>query len=279
MSFAVSAILSIFDLEKLDDNRFLGPQPKSAMQPLFGGHVIGQTIVAASRTIEGGRPIHSLHGYFLHPGDASQPLTFEVERVRDGGSFSARRVVASQAGRVIWVADTSFHDRISGFERADPMPASVDPEKLPSLMEMFTRSSGVEGEWGDLDVRWGGPWPPQGEVPSGHPGHNQLWFRTKETIPDDPVLHAAILGYTSDLTFLTPVLLPHGAFMWTPGLKVASLDHAIWFHRPFRVDDWLLYDQLSPVASGGRGLALGTIYTAAGERVVSTAQEGLVRAS
>ena len=200
-----------------------------------------------------------------------------IERTRDGGSFSSRRVIGSQDGRVIWVADVSFHRGAKGFEHADDAPEAKAPEELPSFMEGMRSSMGAGSEWEDFEVRWGGPWPPSGEAPENHPARTYFWFRTKLDVADDPVMNAAVLAYISDLTFLTPVLLPHRAFMWTPGLHVTSLDHAIWFHRPFSVNEWLLYDQQSPIASNGRGLALGSISAPDRGRVVSTAQEGLVR--
>jgi acyl-CoA thioesterase-2 len=270
-------LLAIFELEELEAGLFRGRTPAARLQPLFGGHVIGQSVVAACRTVPPGRAIHSLHAYFLLPGDVTVPLVYEVEQVRDGGSFSARRVRARQDGRTIFVADTSFHSAAPGFEHQQPMPPSSAPESLPRLMEAFRATFGTLGEWDGLDVRWGGHWPPETAASGSHEPHNQVWLRTTEPMPEDPVLHAAVFAYVSDLAFLTPVLLPHGKLMWSPGIQATSLDHAIWFHRPFGVSDWLLYDRVSPAAADSRGLAFGAVYTASGSRVASTAQEGLVR--
>ena len=269
------SLLTVLDVESKGGDVFVGPS-SGLMEHLFGGHLLGQSVVAASRTVQD-RQINSLHGYFLSAGDGRRSIQYEVERTRDGGSFSSRRVVATQDDRIVWVADVSFHTGAKGFERADEVPQSKEPEGLPSFMEGMRSSMGAGSEWEDLEVRWGGPWPPSGKAPEDHPPHNQFWFRTALDVSDDPVMNAAILAYVSDLTFLTPVLLPHGAFMWTPGLRVTSLDHAIWFHRPFSVNEWLLYDQQSPVAWAGRGFVLGGISAPDRGRVVSTAQEGLVR--
>jgi acyl-CoA thioesterase-2 len=207
------------------------------------------------------------------------PLVYEVERVRDGGSFSARRIIGRQEGRAIFAGYASFNSLSTDpeLERADPMPSSVDPETLPSLMKALRRTDDPSTAWDDLDIRWGGPWPPEAKLPLGLPAHNQIWFRSIEPLPADPVLHAAVVGYVSDMAFLTSALLPHGYFMWSPELKVASLDHAFWLHRAVVVDGWLLYDQSSPIISGGRGLTFGSIYTTSGERVASVGQEGTIR--
>lgn len=271
----MASLIDVLDVEARGGDVFVGPS-SGLMEHLFGGHLLGQSVVAAGRTVED-RAVNSLHGYFLLAGDGRRPIQYEVERTRDGGSFSSRRVIGSQDGRVIWVADVSFHRGAKGFERAEDAPDAKAPEELPSFMEGMRSSMGAGSEWEDFEVRWGGPWPPNGEAPANHPARNYFWFRTSLDVAEDPVMNAAVLAYISDLTFLTPVLLPHRAFMWTPGLHVTSLDHAIWFHRPFSVNEWLLYDQRSPIASNGRGLALGSISAPDRGRVVSTAQEGLVR--
>ena len=277
MGGKLDELLAIFDLEQVEVDLFRGRIPGSPLQPLFGGHVIGQSVVAVSRTVSADRPIHSVHAYFLLPGDATVPLVYEVYQVRDGGTFSTRWVRAKQWGRTIFVADASFHAAAPGLEHQQPMPPAPAPDSLPSLMDTFQTTFGTLGEWGGLDVRWGGPWPPDDSLTGVYEPHNQVWLRTAEPMPEDPVLHAAVFAYASDLAFLTPVLLPHGKLMWSRGMRVASLDHSIWFHRPFGVSDWLLYDQVSPAAADTRGLVFGGVYTASGTRVASTAQEGLVR--
>ncbi len=272
-------LVSIFELEDLGDDRFLGPASGGSTWSLYGGHLLGQSVISLSRTIDTPRPIHSLHGYFISAGDGEAPVTYQVDRVRDGGSFSLRQVTASQAGRTIFSATASFQESIGGLEHADPIPDAADPETLPSLMDAFGSIFGEALDWDGLDVRWAGHWPPDAESHEPHDPHNQLWIRSKRPLPEDPVLHAALFAYASDLTFLTPTLLPHGRLMWSRGMRVTSLDHSIWFHRPFVMNDWLLYDQVSPAAAGGRGLSLGSLYTATGLRVASTAQEGLIRQS
>lgn len=270
---APGSLLSVLDVEPQGHDVFIG-EAAGGMQHLYGGHLLGQSVTAVSRTVPD-RPIHSLHGYFLVAGDGREPVRYEVTRTRDGGTFSSRRVAGYQGDRLIWIAQASFHGGAEGFERVEPVRSAPSPHDWPSFMEGMSEMGTITA-WNDFDLRWGGPWPPTGTAPEGTPPHNQVWIRSKIEVAD-PVLNAAALAYISDFTFLTPVLLPHGAYMWTPGLLVTSLDHAIWFHRPFSVNDWLLYDQESPIASAGRGMALGTISTPDGVRVATTAQEGLVR--
>lgn len=271
----MTSLLDVLNVESQGDDAFVGSS-SGMIQHLFGGQLLGQSVVAAGRTVEG-REINSLHGYFLHAGDGRRPVHYEVQRTRDGRSFSSRRVVGLQDGHQIWSADVSFHTGEPGLERAEEQPPSRTPDELPSFMEGMRSTMGSGSEWDDLDIRWGGPWPPAGRAPEGLPPHNQFWFRFEKDLPDDPVLNAAVLAYVSDLSFLTPVLLPDGAFMWSPGVRATSLDHAVWFHRPFSVDEWLLYDQYSPVASRGRGFVMGGISAADRGRVASTAQEGMFR--
>lgn len=270
----MTSLLDFLNVEPQGDDAFVGSS-SGMTQHLFGGQLLGQSVVAAGRTVEG-REINSLHGYFLHAGDGRRPVQYEVQRTRDGRSFSSRRVVGLQDGHQIWSADVSFHTGESGLERVEDSPSSLAPDELPSFMEGM-RSTMGGSEWDDLDIRWGGPWPPTGRAPEGLPPHNRFWFRFAEDLPDDPVLNAAVLAYVSDFALLTPALLPHGAFMWSPGVQATSLDHAVWFHRPFAVDEWLLYNQYSPVASRGRGFVMGEISAADRGRIVSTAQEGVLR--
>lgn len=269
------SLLDVLNVEPQGGDAFVGSS-SGMIQHLFGGQLLGQSVVAAGRTVEG-REINSLHGYFLHPGDGRRPVQYEVQRTRDGRSFSSRRVIGTQDDHQIWVADVSFHTGEPGFERAEEHPFSQEPESLPSFMDGMRTTMGSESEWDDFEIRWGGPWPPTGRPPEGLEARSQFWFRFTPDLPDDPVLNAAVLAYISDLSFLTAVLLPHEAFMWSPGIRATSLDHAVWFHRPFSVAEWLLYDQYSPVASRGRGLALGGISAPDRGRVASTAQEGMIR--
>lgn len=270
-----ASLLDILNVEAHGDDAFVGSS-SGMIQHLFGGQLLGQSVVAAGRTVEG-REVNSLHGYFLHPGDGRRPVRYEVQRTRDGRSFSSRRVVGLQDDHQIWVADVSFHTGEPGFERAEEQPVSPAPEDLPSFMEGMRSTMGTGSEWEDFEIRWAGPWPPTGQAPEGLEPHNQFWFRFTKDLPDDPVLNSAVLAYVSDLSFLTAVVLPHRAFMWSPGITATSLDHAVWFHRPFSVDEWLLYDQHSPVASRGRGLAIGGFSAADRGRVATTAQEGMIR--
>ena len=272
----MASLLDVLDVEPQGNDAFVGGPSAGMIEHLFGGQLVGQSVVAAGRTVEG-REINSLHGYFLRAGDGRRPVQYEVQRTRDGRSFSSRRVVGLQDDHQIWVADVSFHTGETGFERVEEQPVSPERDELPSFMEGMRTTMGIATEWDDFEIRWGGPWPPTGRVPEGLPPRSQFWFRFAKDLPADPVLNAAVLAYVSDLSFLTPVLLPHGAFMWSPEIWTTSLDHAVWFHRPFSVDEWLLYDQYSPVASRGRGFALGAISAPDRGRIASTAQEGMFR--
>ena len=263
-----------------DPDRFLGYTPPSPLPRVFGGQVLGQALVAATRTVESSRPVHSLHGYFLRPGDPHRPITFAVERLRDGRSFSARRTHALQSGRPILSMMASFQAPVDGLDHHLDMPLVPEPETLPSLVEVLA------GEDHPMPVRW----LRQRHVDLRHvegplyvrPGservaHQAVWLRCPSALPDDPTLHAAVLAYASDFSLLEPVLRRHGLSWGAPGLKVASLDHAMWWHRPARADEWLLYVQRSPSASGARGLAFGEIFTRHGTLACSVAQEGMLR--
>jgi acyl-CoA thioesterase-2 len=228
------------------------------------------------------RAIHSLHGYFLRPGDAGAPIVYEVDRIRDGRSFTTRRVVAVQHGEVIFFMSASFQRSEEGFEHQEPMPSAPDPESLPTFHERFAPyMEGSFGEWlsqpRPFDVRYVEDPPAIAKRTGQRHQRQQVWMRTNGTLPDDPLLHVCLVTYASDLTLLDSVLAGHGLAGWHDDVSGASLDHAMWFHRPFRADEWLLYDQVSPSASGGRGLARGQIYSRDGQLVVSVVQEGLVR--
>jgi acyl-CoA thioesterase-2 len=279
---ALDDLLKILDLEAIEVNIFRGVSPDENRQRVFGGQVAGQALVAATRTVETGRHVHSLHAYFLRPGDPSLPILYEVDRIRDGKSFTTRRVVAIQHGRAIFNLQASFHVQEPGDDYQPPMPHSVPPaESLPDFRTRMAPYKDKIGEWYDrprpIDLRHVGDDPFQRE---GNPTFGQqVWLRADGRLPDDPTLHACIVTYASDMTLLDTTILPFGLSFETTTMQMASLDHAMWFHRPFRADEWLLYDQ-HPISTGGaRGLAGGAIYTADGALAISVVQEGLVRVS
>jgi acyl-CoA thioesterase-2 len=250
---------------------------------VFGGQVLAQALVAARRTIEEDRDAHSLHGYFILPGDLEAPIVYFVDRLRDGRSFTTRRVTAIQHGRAIFNLSASFQVRESGPEHQVAMPAVPPPEELVSELEQIRRQAdripeslrGVLTQDRPLDFRIVAPQDPIDPVRSEPVRH--VWFRVIGELPDDILYHQAALAYASDYGMLATVLQPHGLGIRAPGLQVASLDHAVWFHRPFRADEWLLYAIESPAAAGARGFALGRVFTRAGTLVASVAQEGLTR--
>ncbi|MEQ7005833.1 acyl-CoA thioesterase II [Actinopolymorpha sp. B17G11] len=283
MPRSLDELLDLLDLEQIEDNLFRGRQPETRLQRVFGGQVAGQALVAASRTVEPGRAVHSLHAYFLLPGDTNVPIVYDVERLRDGRSFSTRRTVARQHGRTIFYMSASFHVPEAGFDHQDVAPDVPAPDVCPTLGEVLEKISGRPSdtwaeEWAALDVRYAGD-SRRGGTPDDpdHPARARVWFRAAGRLPDDPVLHRCVLAYASDLTLLGVTLVPHDTYIGARGLQTASLDHAIWFHRPFRADEWLLYDQISPSASDARGLATGRLFTTDGSLVASVVQEGLIR--
>ncbi|MBV9484543.1 MAG: acyl-CoA thioesterase II [Frankiaceae bacterium] len=278
-----SALLQILDLEQLEVNIFRGLSPDESVQRVFGGQVAGQALVAAGRTVPDERHVHSLHAYFLRPGDPTIPIIYEVDRIRDGKSFTTRRVVAVQHGKAIFHLSASFQVDEPGADRQAEMPDAPDPETVPSL-EAKRAAAGMPASkrWEDglrpIDVRYivDPPWWPQPRNESKGP--MQVWFRANGAMPDDPLLHVCAATYASDLTLLDSALLSNGMTASDMrDVQVASLDHAMWFHRPFRADDWLFYDQSSPSSSNARGLAIGRIFTRDGKHVVSVVQEGLLR--
>lgn len=242
-------------------------------------------MVAAARTIAGDLAPHSLHAYFLLPGDTTVPIIYDVERLRDGRSFAARRVVARQRGQTIFFMSVSFQVLEDGFEHQDVAPQAPPPERCPMLGEVLERVSGHQRtqadwakEWAALDLRYVGDSRPGGGLEDReHPARARVWLKAAGALGDDPLLHTCVLAYASDLTLLSASTVPHGTFIGSPTLQAASLDHAIWFHRPIRMDQWLLYDQISPSASAGRGLVTGRLFTTEGLLVASVAQEGLIR--
>lgn len=283
MSSAIANLLSILDLETLERNLFRGRSPQSGWQRVFGGQVIGQALVAATRTVDDKRPPHSLHGYFMLPGDPSVPIIYEVDRIRDGRSFTTRRVVAIQHGQAIFSMAASFQVEEEGYEHQIAMPSVIPPEDLPGDDEIiklfstkvpepvrgyFMRERPIEVRPVDLErYTTNKPREPQ----------QQVWIKATGTLPDDPAIHQCVLAYASDMTLLDTSLIAHGKSIFGRDIQAASLDHALWFHRPFRADDWLLYSQDSPFTGGARGMTRGSIFTRDGLLVASVAQEGLIR--
>jgi acyl-CoA thioesterase-2 len=279
---AVDQLLEVLDLRQTGEMAFRGMSPTVGPQRVFGGQVAGQALVAAGRTVEASRHVHSLHGYFLGPGDPVEPIAYEVENIRDGRSFSVRRSVARQHGKTIFFMSASFHRIEEGLDHQAPRPPDVPgPDEVPTMADRLARYPERLGIWAQIprpiDVRYvGAPgWVRPGDRPADP--HQRAWMRIDGKLPDDPLLHACALTYASDLTLLDSVLSVHGE-VWGPGGVVgASLDHALWFHRPFRADEWFLYDCWSPSASNARGLATGRMFTVDGRHVASSVQEGLLR--
>ena len=285
MSFTATDLLDILQLETIEENIFRGRSPQVGWQRVFGGLVISQALVAASQTVTD-RPPHSLHGYFMLPGDPATPIIYEVERLRDGRSFATRRCTAIQHGQPIFTLAASFQTEEPGLDHALAMPDVPRPEDLPNETELlrrfgarlpeavrryFERERPLELRPVDL-TRYGPQVGPAAPEPV-----QRIWMRVTGPLGDDPAIHRAALAYMSDMTLLDTALVPHRRSLFDPGLQVASLDHALWFHRPFRADDWLLYAQDSPSSGGARGLTRGLIYAPDGTLVASVAQEGLIR--
>jgi acyl-CoA thioesterase-2 len=282
VSKALDALIELLDLEVIEVNIFRGLSPDEQRQRVFGGQVAGQALVAAGRTVEDGKQVHSLHAYFLRPGDPMVPILYEVDRIRDGRSFTTRRVVAIQHGKAIFNLAASFHCDEPGPEHQVAMPDVPDPESLPTFKERMAPYKDFLGDWYErprpIDARHVTKSPLERSPDEPLPPRQQLWIKADGELPDDPLLHACIVAYESDFTLLDTALLPLAIRSWNDGTTMmASLDHAMWFHRPFRADDWLLYDQDSPTAYGARGFARGQIFTKDGRLVVSVVQEGLIR--
>ncbi len=283
MAVAVENLLSILDLEPLEHNLFRGRSPEDGWQRVFGGQVIGQALVAASRTVAPDRQAHSLHAYFLRPGDPGTPIIYEVDRIRDGKSFVTRRVVAIQHGHAIFSMAASFQVDEEGLDHQMPAPHVPPPEELMSEDELKRRF--IESAREPMKGYWRRERPIElRPVSLRHYVTREkldpvqhVWFRTTGPLPDDPVVQKCVLAYASDMMLLDTSLYPHARTLFDRDLQVASLDHALWFHRPFRADEWLLYAQDSPTASGSRGFNRGAIFTRHGVHVASVAQEGLIR--
>jgi acyl-CoA thioesterase II len=283
MSKALDDVVDLLDLEQIEVDIFRGRSPEGERrQRVFGGQVAGQALVAAGRTVPADRPVHSLHAYFIRPGDPMVPLIYLVERVRDGRSFTTRRVSAVQHGKTIFTLSASFHHDEPGIEHSDPMPVVPPPDAITPTVERLEKVFGPSvHEWyggNPIDIRHIGPLTVEAERdPALRTARNLVWLRADGDLPDDWLLHVCLVTYASDMTLLDSVMLAHG-LSWADGQTTgASLDHAMWFHGPFRADQWLLYAQDSPVARGARGLARGEMYTSDGQLVVSVVQEGLIR--
>ena len=279
----VEELIDLLTLERLEDNLFRGQSRDIGTKYVFGGQVLGQSLSAAQHTVDDDRTVHSIHAYFLRAGDITAPIVFDVDRSRDGHSFSVRRVTAIQHGQPILVFAASFQKIEPGVEHQFHIPEVPQPEDIPApepiSPEVMAGLSAKMQRWlsrmGPFDMR---PVYPRDELnPSKRPPYQQVWFRLNERIGDDANLHRAMLAYASDFYLLGTTTFPHAISYYQPNVQMASLDHALWFHRPFRIDDWLLYALDSPSASGARGLARGSIYTRDGTLVASVAQEGLIR--
>jgi acyl-CoA thioesterase-2 len=284
MNQVLEDLLHLLDLERLEDNLFRGQSRDLGGKSVFGGQVVGQALVAASRTVEGAAP-HSLHAYFLRPGDMAQPIVYEVDRVRDGRSFAARRILAIQHGAPILSMMASFQKPESGVEHQATMPQVPPPEAL-------TPQADLRQKWADeadisertrraylrnlaIEFKQVHPWNPL--KPEKRAPRQDIWFRAAGPLPDDPLLHTCVLAYATDFKLLSTALLPHGRTWFQLDMVVASIDHALWFHRDVRVDEWLLYSMESPSAQGARGLSRGLIFDRQGRLVASVAQENLMR--
>jgi acyl-CoA thioesterase-2 len=277
----VDVLVELLNLRQIERRRFEGaslPGP----QRVFGGQVAAQALMAAGRTVDPERRVHSLHGYFVRAGDPTQPITFTVEEIRDGGSFSVRRAVAQQDNETIFFMSASFHITESGLDHASGMPRDVPgPDEVPTMSERLAGYPERFGVWAStprpIDVRYVGEpgWVPPGHRPADV--HQRVWLRIDGRLPDDPLLHACALAFASDLTLLDSVLSVHGEVWGRGGFDGASLDHAMWFHRPFRADEWFLYDCWSPTSAGARGLASARMFTRDGRHIGTAVQEGLLR--
>jgi len=282
---ALTRLLALLDLEQVEENLFTGLSPDEPIQRVFGGQVLAQALAAATRTVAPSRACHSFHAYFLRPGDPKVPIAYQVDRSRDGGSFSVRRVVALQGAAQIFILAASFQKVGSGFEHQSSMPVVPDPDSLEDDQQVLLRDAGLrpdirrwvsrERPFETRSVLGRGPFENSGDR-LARPPVDHIWLRTRGAVPDDGDIHRALLAYVSDMSLLDTSLLPHGKSIFSD-MQVASLDHAMWFHRPFRADEWLLYAQDSPSASGARGFNRGAIYRRDGTLVASVAQEGLIR--
>lgn len=283
MATVLDELIKLLSLERIEENLYRGQSQDLGWGTVYGGQVIGQALFAAMSTVPADRPVHSLHAYFLRPGDVTAPIVYDVDRSRDGSSFTTRRVKAIQHGHPIFDMSASFQKIEPGFDHQTDMPNVPPPEQVPTDQErlaahgdklpafMRERALGVR----PIEIRTVGE--PDVFLNGKHPPERYVWLKATHALPETPALHQALLAYASDFSFITTALKPHGVTWLTPGMQVASVDHAVWFHAPFRADEWLLHVMESPRASGARGLVLGRVYSRDGKLVASTAQQGLVR--
>ena len=276
-------LIALLDLEQLDDDLFRGHQMPSVLPRVFGGQAAAQALVAASRTVDPSYTVHSLHSYFLQPGDTGAPTVFDVDNLRDGKSFATRRVLAIQHGRPIYAMTANFQRAEEGFDHQEPMPQVIPPEeaidaRAASRAADPGRDSAMDSEWDVVDFRYVGSSADGRLAEDGdETARQRFWLRVSSALPDDPFWHVAAFTYLSDMTLMGAALAPHEVRMGSPEVMIASLDHSIWFHRPFRADEWWLYDQVSPAASGARGLVLAKVYAQDGTLGATVAQEALLR--
>lgn len=278
MSKALSTLIDNIHLEKIEINLFRGETLDSARGHVYGGQVLSQAINAAQRTVASNLVLHSLHAYFLRAGDAETPIIYEVDRIRDGRSYTTRRVVAIQHGRAIFNLSLSFQKREDGFDHQISMPEVPGPDELISDKEYYAETldskANAQFAW-PIEYRQVSPVDTRNPIKASKTHY--VWFKSDGILADDLSQHQELLAYASDNHVLLTALRPHAVTNWTPGMRIASLDHTIWFHREFRIDDWLLYELTSTSASGGRGFTRGNIFDANGRLIASTAQEGMIR--
>lgn len=283
MHRVLSDLIDLLGLERLDRDLFRGQSQDLGWGAIFGGQVLGQALSAATQTVTPERSVHSLHGYFIRAGDVTRPIIYQVERLRDGRSFTTRRVSAVQGGEAIFSLEASFQVQEAGFDHQDEMPDVPAPETLRSERDIALAMADKlpeglrEKATAERPIELRPVEPRSLRKPVVAPPRRHHWCRAIDTLPDDPALHRYLLAYSSDFAFLGTAMDPHGVSWLSPGMQVASIDHAMWFHRPLRFDDWLLYAVESPSASGGRGLARGRFFDRAGRLVATCAQEGLIR--
>jgi acyl-CoA thioesterase-2 len=278
----VDGLVALLDLERIEENIFRGLSPSVSLQRVFGGQVAGQALVAATRTVAADRTVHSLHSYFIRPGDPTVPIVYLVERIRDGRSFSVRRVTAVQHGNPIFTLSASFQLEQGGIDHQAMMPQVPQPQQLPTFAERLAGYPELIEFMARIpqafDIRYvdDPPWVQRALGPRENQPH-RIWMKADGVLPDDPTLHVCVLTFASDLNLLDSVLIHHGMAARLDPISMASLDHAMWFHRQFRADDWFLYESSSPSASGGRGLATGRFFARDGRLVASVTQEGMIR--
>ncbi len=283
MTQMLDDLVRLLALEKIEENLFRGLSQDLGFRQLFGGQVLGQALSAASQTVDSSRHVHSVHGYFLRPGDATLPIIYQVDPLRDGGSFTTRRVQAIQKGKPIFTMITSFQGDEEGYSHQSVMPDVPGPEGLLNETELTRQYQHLFKEEvrekvlvdKPIEIRPVGVFNPFNPEPAEPVRY--MWYRADGVLPDDPQVHRYLLAYASDFHLLGTAMQPHGVTSWTPRMQVASLDHALWYHRPLRMDDWLLYAMDSPSASGARGLSRGQIFNRQGELVASVTQESLMR--